>query len=237
LLRNPVVLFSLVLCTVNTSQGQQADEPAARRDVVVVTGAYTPIPLEEADRTVRIFDVRSLELVTNTFADLLKLDSSIDMRQRAPNTVQSDVSIRGAGFGQTLVLLDGMRLNDVQSGHHNFDVPLPLSSIAQIEVLKGAGSTLYGSDAVGGVVNFITRRPETSEFRLRGALGNFGVTQESGRLSYSGPRLSAGVAAVIVLSRFLDGLYRESRLSKSFPGINYTGELTPRLNGNRPRYQ
>jgi iron complex outermembrane receptor protein len=78
-------------------------------------------------------------------------------------------------------------MNDVQSGHHNFDVPLPLASIAQIEVLKGSGSTLYGSDAVGGVVNFITRRPETSEIRIRGAAGNFGVNpQVSYRIAITG---------------------------------------------------
>ncbi len=169
------------------------DEPT-RREVVVVTGSFEPIPLEEADRTVRVFNVPSVELVTNTFADLLKLDSSIDMRQRAPNTVQSDVSIRGGGFGQTLVLVDGLRMNDVQSGHHNFDLPIPLSSLAQIEVLKGSGSTLYGSDAVGGVVNFISRRPESSELRLRAGIGNFGVNQQSGIASFVRGRFSQSLS-------------------------------------------
>jgi iron complex outermembrane receptor protein len=149
-----------------------------------VTGTYEPIPLEEADRPVRSFDVRNLELVTNSFADLLKLDPSLDLRQRAPNGVQADLSIRGANFGQTLVLLDGLRLNDVQSGHHNLDLPVPLESVSRLEVLKGSGSTLYGSDAVGGVVNFITRAPETSELRLRAAAGNFGVNQERGNFSF-----------------------------------------------------
>jgi iron complex outermembrane recepter protein len=167
---------------------------APRQETIVVTGAYEPIPLEEADRSVRVFNVPPAELVTNTFADLLKLDSSVDMRQRAPNGVQSDVSIRGGGFGQTLVLVDGMRMNDVQSGHHNFDVPVPLSSISQVEVLKGSGSTLYGSDAVGGVVNFITRKPETSEFRLRGAVGNYGTNQQSGVLAYSSSRIAQQLA-------------------------------------------
>ncbi|MGH9631997.1 MAG: TonB-dependent receptor plug domain-containing protein, partial [Bryobacteraceae bacterium] len=128
--------------------------------------------------------VESLQLVSNTFADLLRLDSSLDLRQRAPNGIQSDLSIRGSTFGQTLVLLDGLRLNDVQSGHHNLDIPVPLESVARIEILKGSGSTLYGSDAVGGVVNFITETPEASEIRLRSAIGNFGVNQQRGVLSY-----------------------------------------------------
>jgi iron complex outermembrane recepter protein len=180
--------ISLLILAIATIAAEQTS--TKRREVVVVTGTYEPIPLEEADRAVRVFDVRSAELLTNTFADLLKLDASIDMRQRAPNGVQSDVSIRGGGFGQTLVLLDGLRLNDVQSGHHNFDLPAPLASIAQIEVLKGSGSTLYGSDAIGGVVNFITRRPETTEVTLRGALGSFGVNQQSGTLSYAGGKFA-----------------------------------------------
>ena len=55
----------------------------------------------------------------------------------------------------------------------------------RVEILKGSGSTLYGSDAVGGVVNFITHAPERTEFRLRTALGNFGINQQRGELSYA----------------------------------------------------
>ena len=169
-----------------------AAQPAAeqRRDVVVVTGTWEPVPLEEADRSVRSIDLRDLRLVSNTFADLLRLDTSLDLRQRARNGVQGDLSIRGSTFGQTLVLLDGLRLNDVQSGHHNLDIPVPLEAVERIEVLKGSGSTLYGSDAVGGVVNVITRRPEASEFRLWGAAGNWGTNQQRAVLTFVQPRLS-----------------------------------------------
>src|ERR687890_526680 len=111
-----------------------------RREVVIVTGTYEPIPLEEAERPVRAFDTRAMSLVSNTFADFLKLDSSLDLRQRSPNGLQGDLSIRGGGFGQTLVLMDGLRMNDVQSGHHNLDIPTPLDAITRIEVLKGSGS-------------------------------------------------------------------------------------------------
>jgi Outer membrane cobalamin receptor protein len=133
---------------------------------------------------VRSVDLEKLRLLSNTFADILRLDSSLDLRERAPNSLQGDLSIRGASFGATLILLNGLRLNDAQSGHHNLDVPVPMESIGQIEVLKGAGSTLYGSDAVGGVVNFITRTPEASELRLRTAVGNFGVNQQQGAFTY-----------------------------------------------------
>lgn len=158
--------------------------PEVRKETVVVTGIYEPLPLGESERPVRSIDLEPLRLLTNTFTDLLRLDSSVDLRQRAPNGLQGDISIRGGSFGQTLVLLDGLRLNDVQSGHHNLDLPVPLEAIGQVEILKGAGSTLYGSDAVGGVVNFITRTPESSELRLRSAVGNFGVNQQSAAATF-----------------------------------------------------
>jgi iron complex outermembrane receptor protein len=161
-----------------------------RKEVVVVTGSYEPVPLEEADRPIRSVNVRSFEPLTNTFADLLRLDSSLDLRQRGGNGIQGDLSIRGGGFGQTLVLLDGMRLNDVQSGHHNLDIPAPLEALGAVEVLKGSGSTMYGSDAVGGVVNFITRQPEAPEMRLRTALGNFGVNQQRASMAFLGSRVT-----------------------------------------------
>ncbi|MGH9662491.1 MAG: TonB-dependent receptor plug domain-containing protein, partial [Bryobacteraceae bacterium] len=165
-----------------------AQEP--RRETVVVTGTFEPVAIEEFDRAVRVVRVPELELVSNTLADFLKLDSSLDLRQRAPNGLQSDLSIRGGTFGQTLVLVDGARMNDAQSGHHNLDVPLPLEAIERIEVLRGSGSTWYGSDAVGGVVNIITRRPESSEFRLRTAAGNFGVNQQRGSLAAARGKLT-----------------------------------------------
>ncbi len=158
---------------------------AQRKDVVVVTGSFEPIPLEEADRSVRTFDPRAGALTAATVIDFLNRDSSVDLRQRAPNNLQTDVSIRGGGFGQTLVMLNGMRLNDAQSGHHNMNVPVPLEAIERIEVLKGSGSTLYGSEATGGVVHFLTRPPEASEFRLRAAAGNFGVNQQRGSAAYA----------------------------------------------------
>src|SRR5438067_13812629 len=124
-----------------------------QRDTIVVTGTYEPLTIEEIDRAIRVLPVRSQSLVLNTLSDVLKLDPSLDLTERAPNGVQADLSIRGSSFGQTLILLNGQRLNDPQSGHHNLDVPVPLESISRVEVLRGSGSTLYGSDAVAGVIN------------------------------------------------------------------------------------
>jgi iron complex outermembrane receptor protein len=169
---------------------QPATAPAQPPETVVVTGTWAPIPLEEADRAIHVINTQDLHLISSTFFDLLQLDSSLDLMPRAPNGIQADLSIRGSSFGQTLILLDGLRLNDSQSGHHNLDLPLPLDAISQAQILRGTGSTFYGSDAVGGVVNFITRQPEASEIRLGVALGNFGQNQERGVLAWVGGPLA-----------------------------------------------
>jgi iron complex outermembrane receptor protein len=171
----------LALFILNTALAQQQPEP--KHETIVVTGVYEPLSIDQVDRSVTLLPVKEEQLLSNSWVDFLRLDPSLDLQQRAPNGVQSDLSIRGGDFGQTLVLVDGQRMNDAQSGHHNMDIPLPLEAISRIEVLRGSGSTLYGSDAVGGVVNIITQPPEATEFHLRTGFGNFGSNQERGSLA------------------------------------------------------
>lgn len=159
-------------------------KPAERKDSIIVTGSYEPLPLEEADRSVGATIVRGNTLLFNTFIDVFKLDPSLDLRQRAPNGVQADLSIRGSTFGQTLVLVNGRRMNDPQTGHFNLDLGVPLESVERVEVLRGAGSTLYGSDAVGGVVNLITSPPEATEVRLQAGVGNQGINLQRGSVNF-----------------------------------------------------
>lgn len=160
--------------------GIAAAQQEPKKETVVVTGVFEPVAIEESDRAIRRQEIRgdNQAILSNSLVDFLNRDSSVDLRQRGGNNIQTDVSLRGSTFGQTLILLNGLRLNDVQSGHHNMDVPVPIESLERVEILKGSGSTLYGSDAVGGVINFITSTPETSEFRVRGAVGSFGTNQE-----------------------------------------------------------
>ena len=66
------------------------------------------------------------------------------------------------------VLIDGFRANDAQTAHNNLDLPVPLDAMANIEVLHGAGSTLYGADALGGVASRQSTTPATSVFKEPG---------------------------------------------------------------------
>jgi len=209
------LVLPLVCCAMSTplvgaaSQERQRREPEAeRRDVVVVTGTFEPVPLEEMDRSVRLLDTSAdRRLLGATVIDFLRLEPAVDLRQRGPHNVQTDVSIRGGTFGQTLVLLDGMRLNDVQTGHHSMNLPLPLEAYERIEVLKGSGSAFYGSDAVGGVINFITPTPVANEMSLRAGLGNFGTNQQRAATAFVGGRWSQQLWA----SRDFSSGFRENR--------------------------
>lgn len=181
------VLLALAAFTItaqtNTPQNGSA---AAHHDTVVVTGQAQPVPLDESDRSVAVYPVQNQVVLFGNLVDVLSQDASVYIQPRGANGVQTDISIRGASFEQTLFLLDGIRLNDEQSAHYNSDLPIPMDAVERVEVLQGSGSTLYGSDATGGVVNFITRpvRDEDAlEMRLRGDYGSFNTNEQSGFLA------------------------------------------------------
>jgi len=156
---------------------------------LVVTGTATPAPLDEADRNVAILPLPTAERpLFDSWFGLLQTDPTLYLQQRAPGGFLADLSIRGATSGQTLVLLDGMRINDAQTSHFNLDLPIPLDAVSSIEVLKGSGSTLYGSDAIGGVLNVRTRQSESPEFRLLTGVGNFGTNEQHGTGSFGTSR-------------------------------------------------
>jgi iron complex outermembrane receptor protein len=193
-----VVLSAPLLCAQQSqpSAGPPNPLPPVAQSVVV-TGTAEPIPLAEADRDVSVTSMPAEQRpLYNSWFDLLQLeDPELDLQQRAPGGFLADLSVRGATFGQTLVLLNGMRINDVQTGHFNLDLPIPFEMITSMEVLKGSGSTLYGSDAVGGVVNVLTRQAGQPEFRILAGAGNFGFNQEHVITSFGGSWWQSELAA------------------------------------------
>lgn len=149
-----------------------------QKETIVVTGTFLPAPLSENDRSVELFDTREDPLLFTSVIDYLQSDPMIDLQQRAAAGVQADLSILGSTFAETLVLLNGLRMNDAQTSHHDMDIPIPMEATSRIEVLHGAGSTFYGSDAMGGAVNFITEPARATELRLRAGGGNQGFNQQ-----------------------------------------------------------
>ncbi len=98
-------------------------------------------------------------LPVTTVHDVLALLPGVGLARRGARGVQGDLNLRGATFEQVLVLVDGVRVNNPQTGHHHLDLFLPASAIERVEVLYGPGSAAYGPDAFGGALNIVTGVP------------------------------------------------------------------------------
>ncbi|MDR3094556.1 MAG: TonB-dependent receptor [Bacteroidales bacterium] len=109
-----------------------------------------------------------------TLTDLLKYIPAVDLRQRGPYGSQADLSIRGSSFDQTLILLNGINLSDPQTGHYALNLPIDLESVERIEVLEGPASRIFGNNALGGAVNFITGTGKESSLNASLAAGQYG---------------------------------------------------------------
>src|SRR5665213_398894 len=133
-----------------------------RLDVVQsirVTSTVEPLPLAESDRSVEVLSPSELSGEHNSVVDLLRVDPSLNVQARAGEGVQADLSLRGTTFEQSLVLVNGLRVNDPETGHLNLDIPVPLDAVTRVDILHGSGSTFYGSDAIGGAMNLLTGPP------------------------------------------------------------------------------
>ncbi|HEX5216214.1 MAG TPA: TonB-dependent receptor plug domain-containing protein, partial [Vicinamibacterales bacterium] len=160
-----VLSAMFLMLTAVPALAQTTDPPASTAQApprvtadVVVTATLSPAGAADTGRSLFTMTRDDLERMgISSIVEGLRLVPGVDPRARGPRDVQTDFSIRGATFGQTLVLFDGLRLNDSQSGHHNGDIPIPLAAIERIEVVAGSGSSVHGADALGGVINVIPR--------------------------------------------------------------------------------
>ena len=125
---------------------------------VVVSTTKLEIPFSKNFRTVKII---SSDYIKNSPAsnvsDLLQEITGIDVRRRGVGGVQGDLYIRGGGFDQTLLLVDGMKMDDAQTGHHTLNMILPLYLIERIEVIKGPAARIFGQNAFNGAINIVTK--------------------------------------------------------------------------------
>lgn len=172
----------------------QSAAPPPVRETVVVTATAAPVPFENVARSVVVLTHDEIaRLPAQSVDDVLRYAASVDVQARGPMGVQNDFALRGASFGQVLVLVDGVRLNDAQSGHHDGDIPVPLDDIDRIEILFGPGSSLYGADAFGGTINIITRRRATDEsVHVEG--GAFGLASGGGEANFDAGRVHETIA-------------------------------------------
>jgi iron complex outermembrane receptor protein len=171
-----ILLLMPVACAAGAQTPADVPHPT---ETVVVLGSATPVPLAESPRSVTILPLCENALTLATPLDALRSDSSVFLEQRGAGGAQTDITIRGGSFEQTLVLLNGFRINDSQTAHHNLDLPVPLEAMDSIQVLRGAGSTLHGVDALSGVVEFVTAAPHADLLELNSGFGSFGGNEQS----------------------------------------------------------
>jgi iron complex outermembrane receptor protein len=174
-----LLAFGTSVAATQTTQSDQSQPIPARPETVVVLGSASPVPLAESPRSVDVITLKGKKLAAETPLDFLRQDSSVFLEQRGGGGAQSDLVLRGGSFEQTLVLLNGFRINDSQTSHHTLDLPVPLQAMDSIQVLQGAGSTRHGVDALSGVVDFLTASPDHASLFLRAGAGSYESNEES----------------------------------------------------------
>jgi len=182
-----------------TGLAEQIDGSTAARqwEEIVVVGSHLPRPAREVGSTVSVLDATDISnRKLNQAAELLRQVPGLAVNRGGQEGAVTQVRIRGAEGNHTLVLIDGIEANDPFLGEFNF-ADLLSWDIGRIEVLRGPQSALYGSEAIGGVINVTSRAPQAGvnvHAELQG--GTFGTTQLGASVSAANDRVSALLSAV-----------------------------------------
>lgn len=145
-------------------------------EAIDVTSEQLPETYSNISRVVVTISKSEIEqAAVSSINELLEYASNIDIRQRGINGIQADISIRGGSFDQVLVLLNGVNITDPQTGHHNLNLPLDLSSIERIEILKGPGAWKFGMGAFSGAINIITNTSKSNYLNFDVSAGQFSL--------------------------------------------------------------
>ncbi len=179
----PLIFFYLMGCNLCLAQTD-----TIKIDEVEISSYRVPTLYSETSRVVTIITKEEIEdTPVQSLQDLLEYAMNVDVRQRGNHGVQADISIRGGSFEQTLILLNGVKLNDPQTGHHNLNLPIEIEDIERIEILHGPGSRVFGPNAFSGAINIITKSEEHKNIKLSlmGGEYSFYSTSLSGSLPIS----------------------------------------------------
>lgn len=143
---------------------------------VIIKENRIEIPFNKISRNVSIISRKDIETTpARSLQEVLAFTPGVDVRQRGVSGVQGDVGIRGGGFEQTLMLINGIKMTDPQTGHHIMNIPIPLQAIQRVEVMKGPASRIYGQNAYAGAINIVTMLPETQGLNIQAYGGDFGM--------------------------------------------------------------
>ena len=150
----------LLLCLCFNALAQQEQDSIATKQLkeVIVSSTRIDLPLSENARSIQVITKENIRQAgVTTVADLLQQVAGVDIRRRGIAGMQADLYIRGGSFDQTLLLIDGIKLDDAQTGHHTLNLALPLEVIERIEIIKGPAARIFGQNAFTGAINIVTK--------------------------------------------------------------------------------
>ncbi|WP_232516202.1 TonB-dependent receptor plug domain-containing protein [Chitinophaga caeni] len=195
-LKNGFLTLALAL-----PMGLSAQEMNKQLDPVTVTATIQPVSSSRTGRNLTIIkgsDIASLPV--HSLDELLRYVPGLEVQARGPMGAQSDFVVRGGTFQQVLVIIDGLRVNDPNTGHFSSYIPVTPGEIDRIEILKGASSAIYGSEAVGGVIHIITKtfhanNQSSQDYDASVTGGAYGLWNASGNafINTGKTAISAGV--------------------------------------------
>ncbi|MFD2543093.1 TonB-dependent receptor plug domain-containing protein [Lacinutrix gracilariae] len=163
-----LVLFSI------TTQAQDL-EKEQQLDSVVITSTRIDLPFSKNSRTITVITQEDIKKsATTNVADLLQQVAGVDIRRRGTAGMQADLYIRGGGFDQTLLLVDGIKMDDAQTGHHTMNMALPLDVIERVEVIKGPAARVFGQNAFTGAINIVTKKNTENSVAVNAQAGSYG---------------------------------------------------------------
>lgn len=152
-------------------------------DSILITSSRIDLPFKENSRTINVITATQIQESTSiNLAELLQEVAGIDIRRRGVNGMQADLYIRGGSFDQTLILIDGIKVEDPQTGHHSMNMALPLEVIKRIEIIKGPAARVFGQNAFTGAINMVTKTDVSKANAIGFQVGSYGQENFNGTL-------------------------------------------------------
>ncbi len=164
--------------------GQVSERDTAQISEVIIEENRLQVPFNKNSRHIEIITYEEIRrMPVRTINEVLTHINGVDLRQRGPFGAQADIGIDGGSFEQTLILVNGIKMSDPQTGHHSLNLPIPLEAIERIEVVRGPTSRIYGINGLTGSVNIVTRKASSSEIFAQSYVGSSfkPVEDEAGR--------------------------------------------------------
>jgi len=164
--------FILLTVFVLTTHAQELQNQ--QLDSVLISSTRIDLPFKENSRTITVISALEIKNAAATnVADLLQQVTGVDIRRRGTGGSQADLQIRGGGFDQTLLLIDGIKMDDAQTGHHTMNAALPLEVIERIEIIKGPAARVFGQNAFTGAINIVTKKTLDNSVSINLETGSF----------------------------------------------------------------